>query len=264
MGAFGSTSKSESYIKQLDAITSSVLNTATNDCAKGFLTSAQVLEASGKCTIKIKDLSLTQLRRVSTECVQNVATSTQIKNDLESKLVQAANAQLATLSAFSTAEAESFIELHRNLATQVTNAFTQTCGVPSQQTQAIICRDEASIEGDIWNWTQREEIVSTCVQNVKAVVDVKDAIKDAIDQKSTAGKDKGKGVLVIFIVLGAILGIAILFLILRSVFRGSSGGGGSAPVVVLAGGGGGGSNARAPMTTPPPQPPPTRQPLPVV
>lgn len=165
----------------------------------------QLLNLSGNCSIKDSTFNWDQAVQLSLQCAQSSKVQNDIKLNLQEKLVQKATAEAPLLS-LSATQTESFLKLHKDLATAFQMSVTQNCTAKNSSIQAVTCTDAAQVDNLNLNWKQRSQNFTTCAQKSEAVNQLVQEIQSVVEQHASSNT----GNTYLWLGIGGVIGFALL------------------------------------------------------
>lgn len=173
----------ENYTDDLMKVTSTVINKVAADCAS-YQGSAQTVRFSGHCefTGKIKQKQVTAM---SVSCLQKAKVKTDISTEVTREFMQKAESEAAALAMVEGSnESRNFLNLHTELATAITNSFSQNCATSTNQAQGVICEEYAKVKDIYIQQDQMSQSWQKCTQEATIVNTIITKIQEEINQRT--------------------------------------------------------------------------------
>lgn len=207
-------SKSQNTVESTTDIFYGIVNQTLQNCSQTVNQDQIVnIEQGAGSIIEGSNISQKQLSILDTKCAQSSSTKTDLQNSLNKAAEQQANAINSSMGLpAGSAKANNITKYVTDIATSITNAYSQTCSATIANAQrANIKQGDGSI---IRNFTLDQEQVTqnmlNCIQNSESVTQATTNLQEAVDQTS---KSETTGIPTAWII-GIVIGIVVIALII--------------------------------------------------
>lgn len=212
MGAISS-NVAESVAKQLISVTNSTLST----CKMTSQQQQSAVITVGSGSNFSGTFNWNQQIGLRQDCVSNATTANQISQDMAQKVDQVAKA-VAQQFQLSAAVSSNVTRLTSEMATAISNSFTNECSNFGTQQQALVISTSDNTRSSVFaNWNQVYDSTLNCVQKSAAVNSAQQKLQTAISQEASATVENFlAGIIAAVAAVFAFIGIIFFVIIFMS------------------------------------------------
>ena len=206
MGAAISTQVS----KQILTNSYAIANTVVQNCVSGIQQDVTLI-AKDNCKQNLGTVNINAGNTINVQCVQNTTVQNSLKAQIQAQVTQQANAAAQSLGGPSLSFAKSLTETSEDIATSITNLFTQNCVANIDQSYTIQCQDSAQQTIQTLNIETGNSVYSTCVNDSTIQNRLQTAMESTIKQTTSAQEADTLAVVIIIVLIFLAIG-AIFFI----------------------------------------------------